>query len=93
MAGEEKAVAILTETFENNPGSAWLLRNGTDRRKGIRRLCNYVFIHSKVRNGAFISDNGQGIALCYRFNKRAFSPRIIHHAVVRNNLCQPEKIR
>lgn len=74
-AEKKKAVTILTETFENNPGSAWLLRNGINRRKGIKRLCNFVLIHSFVRNGAFISDNGKGIALCYRFNKKAFSLR------------------
>lgn len=71
----EKAIAILTETFAENPGSLWLLRKGINRKKGIERLCRYVFIKSMVRDGAWISDNETGVALCYRFNNRVFSLR------------------
>lgn len=73
----KKVMAVLTETFGDNPGSLWLLRKGINRKKGIERLCRYVFIKSLAREGAWISDNESGVALCYRFNHKIFSLREI----------------
>lgn len=69
---KERVVEILTQTFENNPGSIWLLRKGVDRRKGIRRLCLYVFYKALAHEGVYISSNKMGVAICYRVNKKRF---------------------
>jgi len=71
----KKVIGILTETFSDNPGSLWLLRKGINQKRGLERLCRYVFIKSFVRDGAWISDNEKGVALCYIFNRKVISVR------------------
>ena len=68
-------VEVLTDTFEENPGSTWLLRKTIDRRKGIKRLCRYVSAKAITKDGAYISDNSMGVAICYRFNNKKKSLR------------------
>jgi len=66
-------VAIITDTFEKNPGVNWLLRTSGNRRKKIKRLAEFAFIKALDRNGVFISSNRKGVAICYPFNQNKFS--------------------
>ena len=66
-------VQIITETFEQNPGVNWLLKQGGDRKKKIKRLAEFTFVKARIRNGVFVSSNSKGVAICYKFNVRKFS--------------------
>jgi hypothetical protein len=68
-----KVIDIIAATFEDNPGSVWLFRREADPKKAIRCLARFVFIKSYNRKGAYISSNGKGMALCYRFNRKSYS--------------------
>ena len=70
-----EVINIITETFHDNPGSVWVLRDRVSHKKAIRCLAKYVFTKAYMRKGAYISDNKKGMALCYRFNRKSFSFR------------------
>lgn len=71
----KKVIDIISSTFEDNPGSVWLFRNNINPKKAIRCLASYVFQKAYNRKGAYISSNGKGMALCYKFNRKSFSLR------------------
>ena len=93
----KRVIEIITDTFEDNPGSVWLLRDGVKRRKAIRCLAAYVFVKAYNRGGAWISENGMGMALCYRFNRRSFSLRefycLAHFSLFYANIRRRKEIR
>jgi hypothetical protein len=64
----EDSVRIITETFDANPSVNIVIGDGGNRRKKIRRLAAYAYIKSLNRNGAYLSDNRLGTALCFRSN-------------------------
>ncbi|MCK5401764.1 MAG: hypothetical protein KAJ28_09020 [Flavobacteriaceae bacterium] len=66
-------VNIITETFYKNPGVNWLIKKRGTRKKKIRKLAQYAYIKSYMRDGVYISSNGKGVALCYKFNSYKFS--------------------
>jgi len=70
---KKKAIAIITETFDANPSVNIVIGKGGNRRKKISRLGSYVFVKALNRNGAFVSTNKMGIALCFHSGKGASS--------------------
>jgi hypothetical protein len=70
---------IIFHTFSDNPGVNWMLRQGGSHERKIRRLADHAFMKAFVRDGVYISSNGKGVALCYRFNHRVFSFRAIYY--------------
>lgn len=66
-------IDIISSTFEDNPGSVWVLRENVNRKKAIRCLARYVFLKAYNRDGAYISSNKMGMALCYKHNKKSVS--------------------
>lgn len=66
-------VNIITETFDKNHGVNWMLKKGGSRTKKIRKLAQYAYIKSYLRDGVYISSNEKGVALCYKFNDNKFS--------------------
>lgn len=79
MADMDMVVEIISDTFESNPGVNWLVKKKGDRKQKIRRLASYAFLKSFMREGAFISSNEKGVALCYMFNYRVFSIREVYY--------------
>lgn len=77
FAERDKVIDIICSTFDANPGVNWLIKKSGSHSKKIHRLASYAFLKSYLREGAFISSNGKGVALCYRFNYRVFSIREI----------------
>ncbi len=75
IAEKDKVIDIISSTFETNPGVNWLIKKRGSHRKKIRRLASYAFLKSFLREGAYISSNEKGVALCYRFNYQVFSIR------------------
>ncbi len=66
-------VDIITTTFAKNPGVNWMLKKKSDSAKQIKRLAQYAFIKSYLRDEVYISSNEKGVALCYKFNRKRFS--------------------
>lgn len=64
-----KIVQIITNTFDTNPSVNIVIGSKGNRRKKIRRLATYAFVKSLNRNGAYLSDNKKGAALCFRSNQ------------------------
>ena len=75
IADREKVVKIISITFETNPGVNWLIKKSGNHSKQVRRLATYAFFKAYLRDGAFLSANEKGAALCYPFNRRVFSIR------------------
>jgi len=92
----DKVVDILSVTFLENPGVNWLFGEKGNRLKKIRRLMEYAFIKSLVRDGVYISDNEKGAALCYLNNRKSFSVNEIIYeikfAVTALSLCRISKV-
>ena len=75
IAEKDKVIDIIASTFETNPGVNWLIKKRGSHKKNIHRLASYAFLRSFLREGAYISSNEKGVALCYRFNYQVFSIR------------------
>jgi hypothetical protein len=58
-------IDLICESFEDNPGVGWILKNGGSKNKSIKRLAKLAFIKGYRRNGVFISSNEKGVAVCY----------------------------
>jgi len=63
---KQEAVRIITNTFDQNPSVNIVIGEGGNRRKKIARLGAYAFIKALNRNGAYLSSNSKGAALCFR---------------------------
>ena len=68
---------IFTEVFAGNTGTTWVLRKNIRQEKALRRMAMYTFVKGMIRDGVYISDNENGIGVCFRFNYRKFSIRSI----------------
>lgn len=62
---KKEAVQIITNTFDQNPSVNIVIGSSGNRRKKIGRLGNYAFIKAFNRNGAYLSSNRKGAALCF----------------------------
>jgi len=65
LAEKDKVIDIISSTFDTNPGVNWLIKKRGRHKKKIYRLASYAFYKSYLREGAFISSNEKGVALCY----------------------------
>ena len=67
------SVKIIADTFDANPSVNIVIGDKGNRRKKIKRLADYAFVKSLNRDGAFLSDNKMGTALCFDSSKNAFN--------------------
>ena len=65
-SSKKKAVNIITQTFDANPSVNIVIGSKGNRTKKISRLAYYAFEKAFNRKGVFLSDNKQGVALCFR---------------------------
>jgi len=63
-------IDIIAESFDKNPSVNWVIKNDTKRKKRIKELSKYSFETALMRNGAFISSDENGVALCYKYNEK-----------------------
>ena len=77
----KQVVAIITETFQNNPGVNWMISSRGNQARKIRRLADYAFIKCYNRGGILISSNEKGVALFYKNDKRMFSLLELYYEV------------
>ena len=66
-------IDIIASRFEDIPGTIWIVRKNANKQKALRCLARYVFTKAYKRDGAWISGNNMGMALCYRYNKKSYS--------------------
>lgn len=69
-ADRSKVIDIITASFDTNPSVNRVIKNDTKRKERIKALADYSFKTSLLRDGAFISSDEQGVALCYKYNIR-----------------------
>ncbi|NNC86314.1 MAG: hypothetical protein HKO56_04915 [Bacteroidia bacterium] len=79
LKDKEKAANIIAETFAANAGVNWMLSKKGNKTKAIKRLADYAFIKAWLRDGAFLSVNEQGVALCYKYNTQVFSLKEMYY--------------
>lgn len=72
------SVRIIANTFNANPSVNIVIGEGGNRRKKISRLADYAFVKALNRNGAYLSDNKKGTALCFKSSASAFSIKEIY---------------
>jgi len=72
---KKKAITIITETFDANPSVNIVIGKGGNCRKKISRLGSYAFVKALNRNGAFMSTNKMGIALCFHSGDQSASKK------------------
>ncbi len=65
---KKDSVQIIAETFDANPSVNIVIGEKGNRRKKISRLADYAFIKAINRDGAYISNNKMGTALCFKSN-------------------------
>ena len=70
---KKDSVRIITDTFDANPSVNLVIGDKGNRPKKIRRLADYAFVKALKREGAYLSDNKMGTALCFASNNGAFS--------------------
>ncbi len=78
---KKDSVRIIADTFNANPSVNIVIGDKGNRQKKIRRLADYAFVKALNREGAYLSDNKMGTALCFHSNKSAFSLSEIYYEV------------
>ena len=59
------SVRIIGTTFDANPSVNIVIGDKGNRKKKISRLADYAFVKALNRDGAYLSDNKMGTALCF----------------------------
>ena len=72
-SNKKDAVRIITDTFDHNPSVNIVIGEGGNRRKKIGRLAEYAFVKALNRDGAYLSKNMKGAALCFVSDSGSFS--------------------
>ena len=62
---KKDAISIIAKTFDKNPSVNIVIGESGNRQKKLKRLASYVFTKSLNREGAFLSNNRKGTALCF----------------------------
>ena len=78
---KKDSVRIIADTFDANPSVNIVIGDKGNRQKKIRRLADYAFVKALNRNGAYLSDNKMGTALCFASTAKAFSLSEIYYEV------------
>jgi len=78
---KEDSVQIIANTFDANPSVNIVIGDGGNRQKKIRRLADYAFVKALNRNGAYLSNNRMGTALCFASTEKVFSLKEIYYEV------------
>lgn len=65
---KQKVSDIIKHSFDTNPTLLYLIRSKRNKSEYIARIADYAFEFAQRRNGVFISENGKGAAICFRYN-------------------------
>lgn len=75
-------VHILVSAFEKTHGISWMFRFGKNRILQLKRLITFAFYKSLYSNGAYISSNEKGVALCFKYNFKFRSLIPVYHQII-----------
>ncbi|NQY04756.1 MAG: hypothetical protein HRT68_00785 [Flavobacteriaceae bacterium] len=64
----DKLEKILTTILLDNPSATHIVKSDRQRVARIRHLARYMLRKAKRKKGLFISDDGNGLAICYKVN-------------------------
>jgi hypothetical protein len=64
------AVDVMAASFADNPTFRWLIGGKRFNGERLRNLCVYCLESAMLRNGGFISENGNGVALVYESGRK-----------------------
>jgi|GEM_PF-301325 len=67
---KSKVIDILAQSFEENPTLNFMVGDTKNKKNRIRAIAEYAFDYAIKRDGVFLSDNENGAAICYKFNRR-----------------------
>ncbi len=67
---KEQVISIIMESFHNNPSVNRVIKNDHKREYRLYALAEYAFNKAFRRKGVWLSDDGQGLAIFYRYNER-----------------------
>lgn len=65
----ERAISIAAQAFRENKSMLWFTGNDPGEKK-LRELCQYCIVTAAGRDGAWLSEDGNGLALFYPSQKR-----------------------
>ena len=65
---KERVVTILSESFRNIPGVLNVIKQDGNNDMRLRSLARYAFNTAYSRDGVYMSTDGEGAAICYRYN-------------------------
>ena len=63
-------INIIADTFMTNPSVNVVIGKKGNRKKKIKRLAEYSLVKAINRNGAYISENKMGAAICFKSNAK-----------------------
>ncbi len=66
---KDKVVKIICESFDSNPHINFIIKNDYKREKRIKALAHYAFIIGIRRNGIYLTDDEQGLAIVFQSNQ------------------------
>jgi len=72
---KQKVMEVITESFDSNPSVNSVIKNDGKRKQRIKALSDYSFETSLMRDGVYVSCDGEGVALCYKYNLKKESFR------------------
>lgn len=62
----EQLERILTAILLENPSATQVVKNDRKRVDRVRFLARYMLRRAKRKNGLFVSEDGHGLAICYK---------------------------
>ena len=63
---DQKLVGILTDVLLENPSATHIVKKDAKRKERIAYLAAYMLKRAKQKKGLFVSEDGNGLALCYK---------------------------
>jgi len=63
---KQVAIKIATEAFINNPSMRWFVKNDNSADLRMQNLCDYCICCAMEKQGAFFSNDMNGLVLVYR---------------------------
>lgn len=69
LSDKDKVIKIICESFDTNPHVSFIVKNDSKRSKRMEALAEYAFKFGMRRDGVFLTDDGNGLAIIYEYNK------------------------
>ncbi|MDZ4667908.1 MAG: hypothetical protein SGJ00_08485 [bacterium] len=68
-ADKERVVKIICESFNTNPHVDFIVKNDAKRPQRMAALAAYAFEVGMRKNGVYLTDDGLGVAIIFKYDK------------------------